>query len=138
MFYIIRRFRHARVVASLAIGLRLLGILVELAGVADTSADRWHVGCVNVLFLQPVPRYLCEPGMVHHVLAAAVQVAKSLSQIRGDELLEQVMRVGVDVGRVFDPRFEDVFVNLHGRAAVPEGGEAAEHFEDEDAERPPR
>lgn len=134
MFYVIRRFRHARVVASLAIRLRLFRVLVELAGVADTSTDRWHVRRVNVLFLQPVPRYLCEPGMVHYVLAAAVQVAKSLGQVGGDELLQQIMRVGVDVRRVFDARLEDVFVDFHRRAAVPEGSEAAQHFEDEDAE----
>lgn len=75
--------------------------------------------------------------MVHDVLAAAGQVAETLGQVGGDEAGEQVLRVRVDVGRVFDAAFEDVFVDFHGRAAVPEGGEAAQHFEDEDAERPP-
>ena len=43
----------------------------------------------------------------------------------------------MDIWWVFDAAFEDVFVDFHGRAAVPEGGEAAEHFEDEDAKGPP-
>lgn len=33
------------------------------------------------------------------------------------------------VGRVLDAAFDDIFVDFHGGAAVPEGGEAAEHFE---------
>ena len=137
MLYCVRRTRHARVVACLTICLRLLRILIELAGITDASADRGDVRRVNVLFLQPVPGYLCEPGMVHDVLASAVQVAKALGEIRSDELLQQIVRIGVDVGRVFDPRLENVLVDFHRRSAIPKGRKAAEHFEDEDAERPP-
>jgi hypothetical protein len=134
VIYSVRRTLHARVITGLTICLRLLWILIELAGVTDASAHRGHVWCVNVLLLQPVPRDLREPWMVHHVLAASVEIAESLGQVRGDELLQQIVRVWVDVWRILDPRLEDVFVDLHGRAAVPEGREAAEHLEDEDAE----
>jgi hypothetical protein len=137
VIYIIRRTLHARVVACLTVCFRLLRILIELAGIADTRADRGHVGRVDVLLLQPVPGHLGEPGVVHNVLAAAVEVAEPLGEVRRDELLQQVVGVGVDVWRVLDPRLEDVFVDLHGRAAVPEGREAAQHLEDEDAEGPP-
>ena len=70
--------------------------------------------------------------MVHNVLATAVQVAQALGEVGGDELLEQIVCIGMDVGRVLDSRLEDVFVDLHGRAAIPEGGETAQHFEDKD------
>lgn len=43
----------------------------------------------------------------------------------------------MDVRRVFNATFEDIFVDFHRGAAIPEGGETAEHFEDEDAKRPP-
>jgi hypothetical protein len=137
VIYGVRRTLHARVITSLTVCLRLLWILIELAAVAHAGAHRRHVGRVNVLLLQPVPRDLGEPRVVHDVLAAAVEVAEALGQVGGDELLQQVVGVRVDVWRVLDPRLEDVFVDLHGRAAVPEGREAAQHFEDEDAERPP-
>jgi len=75
--------------------------------------------------------------MVHYILAAAGQVAEALGQVGGDQAGEEVLSVGVDVGRVLDAAFEDVFVDFHRGARVPEGGEAAEHFEDEDAEGPP-
>ena len=71
--------------------------------------------------------------MVHNVLAAAVQVAQSLGEVGCDELLQQVVGVRVDVRWVLDSRLEDVFVDLHGGATIPEGSEAAEHFEDENA-----
>jgi hypothetical protein len=134
VIYSIRRTLHARVVACLTVRLRLFRILIELAGIAHTRADRGHVWRVNVLLLQSVPCHLGEPGVVHNVLAAAVQVAESLGEVGCDELLQEVVRVGVDVWRVLYARLEDVFVDLHGRAAVPEGGESAQHFEDEDAE----
>lgn len=134
VIYSVRWTLHARVITGLTVRLRLLRILIELAGVAHAGSDGGHVWRVNVLLLQSVPRDFCEPRVVHDVLAAAVEVAQALGQVRGDELLEQVVRIGVDVGRVLDPRLEDVLVNLHRRAAVPEGGEAAEHFKDEDAE----
>ena len=75
--------------------------------------------------------------MRHHVPAASVQVTQPLREVVRDELAEQVLRVRVDVGRVLDAAFEDVFVDFERRARVPEGGEAAEHLEDEDAKGPP-
>jgi hypothetical protein len=134
MIYSIRWTLDARVVTSLPVGFRLFWILIELAGVAYACAHRRHVWRVNVLLLEAVPRYFGEPRVVHDVFAAAVQIAQALGQVGGDEFLQQVVRVWVDVGWVFDARLEDVFVNLHGRAAVPEGREAAQHLEDEDAE----
>jgi hypothetical protein len=103
MIYGVRRTLDARVVACLTICFRLLGILIKLAGIADARADRRDVGRVNVLLLQAVPRDLGEPGVVHNVLAAAVQVAEALGQVRGDELLQEIVRVWMDVGRVLDP-----------------------------------
>ena len=52
--------------------------------------------------------------------------------------MEEILGVWVDVWWVFDTAFEDIFVDFHRGPAVPEGGEAAEHFEDEDSEGPPR
>lgn len=66
-----------------------------------------------------------------------MQVTQSLGQVRGDELAQKVLRVRVHVWRVLDPGLEDVLVYLHGRTAVPEGRESAEHFVDEDTQRPP-
>lgn len=132
--YCVRRTLHARVVSCLTVCFRLFWILIELAGVAHAGSHRGHIGRIDVLLLQPVPRDFCEPRMVHDVLAAAVEVAEALGEIRSDELLEEIMCVWVDVWRVLDPRLEDVFVDLHRRAAVPEGREAAQHLEDENAE----
>lgn len=137
VIYGVRRTLHARVVACLTVCLRLLWILIKLAGITHASSDRWYVGRINVLFLQAVPCDLCEPRVVHDILAAAVQVAEALGEVGGDELLQQVVGIGMDVGRVLDPRLEDVFVDFHRRAAVPERREAAEHLKDEDAKRPP-
>jgi hypothetical protein len=87
VIYSVRRTLHARVITSLTVCLCFLRILIELTGVADASSDRGHIGRVNVLLLQAVPRDLGKPRMVHYVLAAAVQIAESLGQVRGDELL---------------------------------------------------
>ena len=78
VFYSVRRTLHARVVTGLTICFRLFWILIELAGVADASSDRRHVGRIDVLLLQPIPGDFRKPRVVHHVLAAAVQIAKAM------------------------------------------------------------
>lgn len=137
VIYCVRRSLHARVISCLTICLRLFWILIELACITNAGSDWRHVGCINILLLQPVPGDLCKPGVVHDIFAASVKIAQSFGQVWCDELLQQVMCVGMDVRRVFYSRLENVFVDFHGRAAVPEGRETAEHFEDEDAKRPP-
>ena len=117
--------------------LRLLGIFVELARIPDPALNRRHVRRVDILLRQSLPRDFREPSVIHHVLAPTVQVPQPFGQIGGDELVKQVLGVRVDVRRVFDATFEDVFVDFHRGAAVPEGGKTAEHLEDEDAKRPP-
>ena len=66
-----------------------------------------------------------------------MQVTKPFRQVGRDELLQQILRVRVDVRGVLDASAQDIFVDFERGAAVPEGSEATEHFEDENAERPP-
>jgi hypothetical protein len=126
-----------RIFSSLPVCFCLFRVLVELTRIANTSANRWHIRRIDVLLLQPFPRHFREPRVVHDVLAAAVEIAKSLSQIGCNEFLKQVLRIGVDVRRVLDPPFQNVFVDLHRRATIPEGRETTQHFKDQDAEGPP-
>ena len=126
--------RNSRILACLAILLSLLRIFVEQARITDAALDRRHVRCVNVFLGQTLPSNFGEPRVVHDIATAAVQVAQALGQIMCDELREQVLRVRVDIRRVLDSAFEDVLVNLQWRASIPEGCEAAEHFEDENSE----
>lgn len=84
------------------IGLRLLGVLVEQTRVTHAALDGRHVGRVNVLLLQTLPRDLCEPRVLHNILAATVQITQPFGQILCDELREQVLGVRVDVRRVLD------------------------------------
>ncbi len=137
VIYGVRRTLHARVIAILTVCLRLLRVLVKLAGITHTGSDWRHIGRINILLLQPIPSDFSKPRVVHHILAAAVKIAEALGEVRSDELLEQVMSIWVDVRRVLDSRLEDIFVDFHWRTAIPEGREAAEHFKDENAKRPP-
>ena len=75
--------------------------------------------------------------MVHNVLASAVQVAQSLRKIGCNELLQQVVCIRVYVWWILHSRLENVFIDFHWRATVPEGSETAQHFKNEDAKRPP-
>ncbi len=75
--------------------------------------------------------------MVLDILGATMQVAQSLGQVICDELNQKILCISMDVGRILDSAFQDVLVDLDGRASVPEWGEAAQHFEDQNAERPP-
>lgn len=61
-----------------------------------------------------------------------MQVAQPFRQIRRDKFHEQILCVWVDVRRVLDFPFQDVLVDFHRRAAIPERCESAEHFENED------
>jgi len=68
--------------------------------------------------------------MIHDILRSAMQITKTFGKILGDEFGEQILRVWVDVGRILDATFEDVFVDFHWRTSIPKWGETAEHFED--------
>ena len=127
----------SRIGAPVAILFRLLRVLVELTGIADAALDGRHVRRVNVLARQTFPGHLGKPWVVHHVLGPAVQVPQALGQVRRDQALEEVLCIRVDVRRVLDPAFQDVLIDLHGRATVPEWREAAQHLENQDTQRPP-
>lgn len=126
--------RNSRILACLAILLSLLRIFVEQARITDAALDRRHVRRVNVFLSQTLPSDFGKPRVIHDIATATVQVAQTLGQIVCDELREQILRVRVDVWRVLDSAFEDILVNLQWRASIPEGCEAAEHFEDENTE----
>ena len=130
-------YRHLRVVAQLAIGLRLLRILVEQACVTHTSSDWRNVGCVNILPGKALPGDFCEPRVLHDVLASAVKIAKSLGQVVCDELAEEILRIRVYVWWVLDPASEDVLVDFQRTAGIPKGSETAQHLEYQNAQRPP-
>ena len=57
--------------------------------------------------------------MVLYVSRTTIQVAKSLGQIMGDETLEQVLSIRVDVCTVFDLTPKNVLEDLHRPAALP-------------------
>jgi hypothetical protein len=111
----------------------LLGIPIVLTGITLTSADRRNIRSINVLSCKTIPGDLREPRVVLHIFGTSMKVAQSLGQIRCDELREQVDGVRVKVGWVLDTTPENVLVDLDGRATVPEGCEAAQHFEDKNS-----
>jgi hypothetical protein len=126
--------KNSRVLASLPILLRLLGVLVEQARITNAALDRRHVRRIDVLLCQTLPSHLGKPRVVHDIAAASVQVTQTLSQVVCDELGEKVLCVRMDVRRILHAALEDVFVNLKWRAGVPKGRETTEHFEDENTQ----
>lgn len=125
------------VIARVSICFSLFGVLVEQTGITLTTLDWGHVGSIYILLGQSLPGDLSEPRVLHDILAATVQVTKTLGQIVGDELAQEILSIGVDVWRVLDSSTKNILVNLEGTARVPERCETAKHFEDEDTERPP-
>jgi hypothetical protein len=111
----------------------LLGIPIVLTGITLTSADRGYIRSINVLSCKAIPGDFREPRVVLHILGTSMKVAQSLGQVRCDELREQVDGVRVKVGRVLDTTPENVLIDLDGRATVPEGCEAAQHFKDKNS-----
>jgi hypothetical protein len=129
--------QNLRIVAHASICFSLFWVLVEKTGITLTTLDWRHIRSIYILLCQSLPGDLGEPRVLHDILAATVQVSKTLGQVVGDEFAQQILSIRVDVGRVLDSAAKDVFINLEGTARVPEGSETAEHFEDEDSERPP-
>lgn len=127
------RLGHIRILALLAVFFSLLGIPIVLTGIALTTPDRWNIRSINVLSCKTIPCDLCEPRVVLHIFGTSMKVPQSLGQVRCDELREQVDGIRVKVGWILDTTPENVFVDLDGRAAVPEGCEAAQHFEDKNS-----
>lgn len=125
------------VIARVSICFSLFGVLVEQTGITLTTLDWGHVRSIYILLGQSLPGDLGEPRVLHDILAATVQVTKTLGQIVGDELAQKILSIGVDVWRVLDSSAKNVLVNLERTARVPERCETAKHFEDEDTERPP-
>lgn len=72
--------------------------------------------------------------MILDIGTTTVQVTKSLRKIGGDELYEKILSVMVDVWWILDTSLQDVFIDFDRRASVPEWGEAAEHFEDQNTQ----
>lgn len=66
-----------------------------------------------------------------------MQVTQTLGKVCGDELRKKVDGVRVQVRRILYSSAQDVLVDPNWRTAIPEGRESAQHFEDQDSERPP-
>lgn len=75
--------------------------------------------------------------MLLDIIRAAVQVTQTLGQVCGDQLRKEVNGIGVQVWRILDFSAEDVLVDLDRRAAVPERRKPAQHFENQNTQRPP-
>jgi hypothetical protein len=129
--------QNLRIITHASICFSLFRVLVEKTGITLTTLDWRYIRSIYILLCQSLPSDLCEPRVLHDILAATVQVSETLGQVVGDEFAQQILSVRVDVGRVLYSAAKNVFVNLEGTARVPEGCETAEHFEDEDTERPP-
>lgn len=129
--------QNLRVIAHASVCLSLFWVLVEQTGITLATLDWRYVRSIYILLCQSLPGDLGEPRVLHDILAATVQVSKTLGQVVGDEFAQKILSVWVDVGRVLDSSTKNVFVNLEGTARVPERCETTEHFEDEDTERPP-
>jgi len=129
--------QNLRIVAHASICFSLFWVLVKQTGITLATLDWRHIRSIYILLCQSLPGDLGEPRVLHDILAATVQVTKTLGQVVGDEFAQQILSVWVDVGRVLDSAAKDVFVNLEGTARVPEWCETTQHFEDEDTERPP-
>jgi hypothetical protein len=129
--------QNLRIITHASICFSLFRVLVEKTGITLATLDWRHIRSIYILLCQSLPSDFCEPRVLHDILAATVQVSETLGQVVGDEFAQQILSVRVDVGRVLYSSAKNVFVNLEGTARVPEGCEPAEHFEDEDTERPP-
>lgn len=127
------QLEHIHIFALLTVLFSLLGIPIVLAGITLTSTDRRNIRSINVLSCKTIPGDFRKPRVVLHIFGTSMKVAQSLCQIRCDELREQVDGVWVKIGRVLDTAAENVLVDLDGRATVPEGCEAAQHFEDKNS-----
>lgn len=129
--------QNLRIVAHASICFSLFRVLIEQTGITLATLDWRHIRSIYILLGQSLPGDFGEPRVLHDVFAATVQVSKTLGQIVGDEFAQKILSVGMDVRRVLDSATKNVFVNLEGTARVPERCETAQHFEDEDTERPP-
>jgi len=123
--------------ASVAVFFLLLWVAVKLTRIANTTLDRRHVRRVNVLAHETIPCDFGEPLVIHDVFAAAVQVTEALREVGGDELLQKILRVRVDIRRILYSALENVLVDLHRRTAIPKRGKAAQHLEDQNTQGPP-
>jgi len=128
---------NLRIIAHMSIGFRLLWVLVEQACITDATSDWWHIGSIDVLLSQAFPRHLREPRMLHYILAASVQVSKTLRQVVRDQLAQEILRIWMDVRRVLDSAAKNVLVDLERTAGIPEWCKTAKHLEDQDTKRPP-
>ena len=75
--------------------------------------------------------------MILDIVGTTVQVTEPFSKIACDELYQQILSIMMDIRRILYSAFQDVLIDLHWRAAIPERCEAAQHFKDEDSEGPP-
>ena len=66
-----------------------------------------------------------------------MQVTQTLGKVCGDELRKKVDGVRMQVWWVLYSSAQDILINLNWRAAIPEGREPAQHFENQNPERPP-
>lgn len=128
---------HLRIIPCISVRFRLLGIPVEQACISLSCPDRWYVGSIDIPPQKPIPCNLCKPGVSLHILRATPQVSKTLGEIRSDKLGEEIDGIRVHIGRILDLPSEDILVDLHRRATIPEWREATEHLENKDSKGPP-
>mmetsp|Transcript_5636 Transcript_5636/g.19155 ORF Transcript_5636/g.19155 Transcript_5636/m.19155 type:complete len:272 (-) Transcript_5636:356-1171(-) len=118
--------------APLLVGVR---VLVEVGGVVLALHLR-DDGRGHLARKELVPVEAGEPLVLLDVRRAVLEVADALGQVRGEELLDEVLGVAVEVPRELDLALQDLLVDAQW-VLVVEGRVPREHLEDEDARGPP-
>ena len=75
--------------------------------------------------------------MLHDIFRASMQVTQPFGQVGSDQSFEEILRIWMDVRWILDLPFQNVLIDFHGRATVPERCKAAKHFEYQYSQGPP-
>lgn len=103
---------HLRIITHLSVCLRFFRIFVEETGITSASLHWWYVRSIDVLPGETFPCNFSKPRVLHDVLATAVQVTQSLGQVGCDEFAKQVLCIWMNIRRVLNTAFQDIFVDL--------------------------
>lgn len=102
------------------------------------QADARYIGRWNFLAVQAVPVDLGEPHVRKDIATAAVQVAKALRQIGGEERAQQVLGAGLEEGRIIDIAREDLLIQLDRIVFLRvKGWISSKHLEKQNTHAPP-
>mmetsp|Transcript_81445 Transcript_81445/g.230789 ORF Transcript_81445/g.230789 Transcript_81445/m.230789 type:complete len:389 (+) Transcript_81445:44-1210(+) len=110
-------------------------VVVEVAGVG-VPGDLGLEGRAQLLVDEVAEVDLLEPLVLLDVVDPVLQVPVALAKVRGEQLLDEPLRVLVEGLREDDLPAQDLLVDAHG-VLVAERRLADDHLIDEDAEGPP-